>query len=413
MDLLEYQAKELFREVGIPVLPAQKIADSREIKQLHVSYPIVLKSQVRSGGRAKAGGIRFVENTIDAIAAAQTILNLPISGEYPQLLLAEARYQVQREIFLAIVLDYQLNHPILLGSAQGGIQVEDLLDSMHTVVIDGDFSPFYARRLAIQMGLEGEMIRTISNIVEKMYALFLMRDLDSIEINPLGIDENGNVMALDGKIALNNRALVRHPDLVTQFNGYSPPMPTVPFSPQPEWLNWNHSKGKIGLLSNSTSLSATIWDLLSQQGAKPRNCLVIGSESGGIWFSDAELKTQLEQAFNELLSDTQIKVVLLHLLGVEPFQEVLLEIISRFFAFEDQEAGEDRVERPTAVATRRQGRSQSSRNSTSTLPQKPPALVFRCCEALLSDLPPSLNQDSIYCTANLDEAITQTLIWAK
>ncbi|NEO26228.1 MAG: succinate--CoA ligase subunit beta, partial [Kamptonema sp. SIO4C4] len=169
MDLLEYQAKELFREVGIPVLPSQPIADSREIKQLRVSYPIVLKSQVRSGGRAKAGGIRFAENTIDAIAAAQTILNLPISGEYPQLLLVEARYEVQREIFLAIVLDYQLNHPILLGSACGGIQVEDLLKNMHKVVIDEDFSPFYARRLAIQMGLQGDMIRTISDIVQKMF----------------------------------------------------------------------------------------------------------------------------------------------------------------------------------------------------------------------------------------------------
>ena len=88
MDLLEYQAKELFSQVGIPVLPSQPIEDPRKLKRLHIPYPVVLKSQVRAGGRGRAGGIRFVENTIDAIAAARTIFNLPILDEYPQVLLA-------------------------------------------------------------------------------------------------------------------------------------------------------------------------------------------------------------------------------------------------------------------------------------------------------------------------------------
>jgi succinyl-CoA synthetase beta subunit len=92
MDLLEYQAKELFREVGIPVLPSQRIDRPTDLKALRIPYPVVLKSQVSVGNRGKAGGIRFVENTIDAIAAARTIFNLPISGEYPQVLLAEANY---------------------------------------------------------------------------------------------------------------------------------------------------------------------------------------------------------------------------------------------------------------------------------------------------------------------------------
>src|SRR6476469_7372216 len=99
MDLLEYQAKELFREVGIPVLPSQRIDNARDLKGLQIPYPVVIKSQVRAGGRGRAGGVRFAENTIDAIAAARTIFNLAILGEYPQVLLAEAKYNADRELY--------------------------------------------------------------------------------------------------------------------------------------------------------------------------------------------------------------------------------------------------------------------------------------------------------------------------
>ncbi len=120
MDLLEYQAKEIFAQVGIPILPSQPIHEPGGLKRLNIPYPIVLKSQVRTGGRGKAGGVRFVANTIDAIAAAHAIFHLPIAGEYPEVILAEARYNPQQEIFLAILLDYHLQRPVLLGASQGG-----------------------------------------------------------------------------------------------------------------------------------------------------------------------------------------------------------------------------------------------------------------------------------------------------
>lgn len=99
MELLEYQAKELFNQVGIPILPSQAIANPSQIKRLQIPYPVVLKSQVRAGGRGKAGGVRFAENTIDAIAAAHAIFSLPIGGEFPEVLLAEARYRAKEEFF--------------------------------------------------------------------------------------------------------------------------------------------------------------------------------------------------------------------------------------------------------------------------------------------------------------------------
>jgi succinyl-CoA synthetase beta subunit len=121
MDLLEYQAKQLFQEVGIPILPSQTLSNPSQIKNLTLPYPIVLKSQVRVSGRGKLGGVRFAHNSIDAIAAAHTIFNLSILGEYPEVLLAEARYDSREELFLAIVLDYHLQKPVLMGSVQGGI----------------------------------------------------------------------------------------------------------------------------------------------------------------------------------------------------------------------------------------------------------------------------------------------------
>lgn len=215
MDLLEYQAKELFHQVGIPILPSQPIANLSELKHLHIPYPVVLKSQVHSGGRGRAGGIRFVQNTIDAVAAAQAIFSLPILGEYPEVILAEARYDAQAEFFLSILLDYQLQRPVLLGSARGGIDIETLLKHMHKVVLTQGFSPFYARRLATQMGLKGRLIHGVSAIVEKMYQLFIEKDLDFIEINPLAVSAAGEVMALDGKITVNDTALSRHLDLLS------------------------------------------------------------------------------------------------------------------------------------------------------------------------------------------------------
>lgn len=267
MDLLEYQAKILFREVGIPVLPSQQIYQPRELKQLQIPYPIVLKSQVHGGGRSRAGGVRFVENTIDAIAVAQTLLRLPIGGECPELLLAEARYDIAAEYYLAVALDYRLQYPVLLGSVEGGDRTDTALEQVQVVVVDGCFSPHYARRLAIQMGLRGERIQTISRIVEKMYRLFAYKDLDSVEINPLAVNANGKVMALDGKITLSNAAILRHPELKLVVD-------IAPNQPR-ESRQWQNPEGQIQLVCPDSGTAALLWDSLTAAHCLPQACRVL------------------------------------------------------------------------------------------------------------------------------------------
>jgi succinyl-CoA synthetase beta subunit len=275
MDLLEYQAKELFRQNGIPVLPSQRIDHCKDLKDLKLSYPIVLKSQVYTGGRGKAGGIKFVENTIDAIAVAQTIFNLPIMGQYPEVLLAEAKYDSDRELYLAVVLDCDHRYPVLLGSQEGGIDTELIFHHMQQVIVDQEFSPFYARRLALKLGLRGELIQSVSSIIEKMYRLFTQKDLDLVEINPLAVSPTGELMALDGKIIVNDDALGRHSDLAILQSQLVPHIHTQLTLSQ---LKLVELEGNIGVLCNGTGLSMATLDLIQKAGGRPAGLVNLGRE---------------------------------------------------------------------------------------------------------------------------------------
>jgi len=349
MDLLEYQAKELFREMGIPVLPSQRIDHPRDIKGLQLPYPVVLKSQVRAGGRGRAGGVRFVENTIDAIAAARTIFNLPILGEYPKVLLAEAKYDADREFYLAVVLDYVARRPVLLGSPQGGINVEAAMQHMQQVVVDQEFSPFYARRLTVKMGLQGTLIQSVSAIVEKMYQLFVQKDLDMVEINPLGVSSTNEVMALDGKIAVNDDALGRHRDLallVSKLADRNHPL-TLPeaggrkarsflqgeeifFSRETagtshiSLLNWVDREGNIGILCNGAGLAMATLDLVYQAGGKPAICLFLGEDAPTSAFE------QLERALEQVAQTKGVKFVVVNLVGSAVSGEQIAQVISSY-----------------------------------------------------------------------------------
>lgn len=312
MELLEYQAKELFCQVGIPVLPSQRINQPRDLRGLTIPYPVVLKSQVYTGQRAKAGGIRFVGNTIDAMAVAQTIFHLPILGKYPEVLLAEAKYDADREFYLAVVLDSSSRRPVLLGSQQGGADVESQIDQIQQVVVEQEFSPFYARRLALKMGLKGSLIQSVSAIVEKMYNLFIRQDLDLIEINPLGVSASGALMALDGKVTVNDAALGRHPALEQLV-----PVPAVHQHPTmtfPALGNLVELQGHIGILCNGAGLSMTTLDLIHKAKGKPAGVIDIGMEyRQGSAF--VPLQERIEQGLDRIQQVQGLRVILINIIG--------------------------------------------------------------------------------------------------
>ncbi|MFQ3618889.1 MAG: ATP-grasp domain-containing protein, partial [Cyanobacteriota bacterium] len=273
--------------------------------------------------RGKAGGVRFAENTIDAVAAAQAIFYLPILGQYPEVLLAEAKYEPDQELYLAVVLDPSLRRPLLLGAREGGMALETTSRQIQQVLIDGEFSPFYARRLAIKMGLTGELIESVSAIAEKMYRLFLTYDLDLVEINPLAVNPAGEVMALDGKITVNDAALGRHPDLLAMQSG-DRPLRLAAAGPACSGLaasafdlpNLNPMlfSGSLGILCNGAGLTMATLDLVDRAGGKPAACLNLGGESSYRLPPDT-LGDRLEKGLDWIFQTQQLRSVLLNLLG--------------------------------------------------------------------------------------------------
>lgn len=341
MDLLEYQAKTLFRQMDIPVLPSQRIDQAQDVKRLKIPYPVVLKSQVRSGGRGKAGGIKFVENTIDAVAAAQAIFNLPIINEYPQVLLAEVKYDADQELYLAVVLDPISRRPLLLGSRQGGVDLETNLSNVQQVVVDQEFSPFYARQLMVKMGLQDDLILTASEIVEKMYRLFTEKDLDLVEINPLGISPDGEVMALDGKVIANDAALKRHPDLIELITSSSPPQEirnggVLPVSAlrnakqeTSPALDFVELQGNIGVICNGAALTLATLDLIIQAKGKPANFINISGED---YFElTDQSRERLYHSLDQVSQSAKVKVLLVNLVNHQNASPILIsEIVSYF-----------------------------------------------------------------------------------
>jgi succinyl-CoA synthetase beta subunit len=391
MDLLEYQAKELFREMGIPVLPSQRIDRPKDIKGLKVPYPVVLKSQVYIGGRGRVGGVRFVENTIDAIAAAQTIFNLPIMGEYPKVLLAEAKYGTDREFYLAVVLNRSIRRPVLLGSQKGGIDVQNSTDQMKHVVVDQEFSPYYARRLALKMGLEGELISSVSSILEKMHRLFIQKDLDLVEINPLGISPKGEVMALDGKVTVNDDALQRHPDLVALLAKSD--KATTP-GETPVMME---TDGQIGVLCNGAGLTMATMDLVYAAGGRPASFLNIGGETQSD-SSPLALRQRLAQGLELMTQMKQVRVLLVNLVsGLMPCDEIA-EVIATYL--------NRRVREPRGVS---EIRPDTLITHTIRIPQ----IVVRLVGNDRDRARELLSATQIAFVETLDEAVTQSVAISK
>lgn len=389
MDLLEYQAKEWFREMGIPVLPSQTIDRPRALKGLKIPYPVVLKSQVRTGGRGKAGGVKVVTNTIDAIAAAQTIFNLPILGEFPEVLLAEAKYDLNQEFYLAVVLDAVARRPLLLGSQQGGVDVESSPELLQQVVVEEDFSPFYARRLAVKMGLQAKLIQSVSAIVEKMYDLFVQKDLDLVEINPLGVSATGELMALDGKVTVNDGAIARHPDIMAMAEKIAPhSQGQQPDARLGRWTEVEKS-GNIAILGNGAGLLMATVDLLADASDRnPAACLNVGhgrnADSSTPTFGD-----RIQQGLEFLSADKNIQVILIDILSSVPSALEVANVIALF------------------------AQSHSNTTSKARSQEHLPHLVVRLVGSELDLARERLAELQIPLIENLDEAVDRAVRLAK
>lgn len=304
MNLYEYEAKQIFSEFGIPVPPSVRITKIEELSKVHFGYPLTLKCQVLSGGRGKAGGIKFPKSLNEGKEIAKDLLKLEIGGSKTQSLLVEPRVNIAQELYLAVTLDRNKG-PIFIASAEGGIEIESSHNVL-TMPIPYPYHPFVGRELAEKLQLKGQALVKVADIANKLYKVFEARDLDLAEINPLIITDGGDVLALDGKIIVNDDSIDRQKSFAGWQEKHLDELTQRERRAKLTGLNLVELDGNIGILCNGAGLTMATMDMVKSFGGKPANFLDVG---GG---SDQDKTLAALDIVNE---NPDVKVILLNILG--------------------------------------------------------------------------------------------------
>jgi len=320
MKIHEFQAKRLFGEYGIPI-PRGQIARTDE-EALNVARqlgegPFVLKAQVHAGGRGKAGGIRVVDNIADVGRAAWEMLGKTLvtsqtggQGKPVRTLLVEEAVGVGKEIYLGVVIDRRRACPVILASAEGGVEIEKLASERPEAVITEVVDPavglraFQANHIFYGLGLEESLSRPVVATIISLYRLFIEKDCSLAEINPLVVTDEASLVALDAKIVADDNALFRHPDIA----GLRDISQEDPLEVEAAKHNLNYIKlrGNVGCLVNGAGLAMATMDLIKLAGAEPANFLDVG---GGA------TSQMVKEAFRILAYDKDVKVVFVNIFG--------------------------------------------------------------------------------------------------
>jgi succinyl-CoA synthetase beta subunit len=316
MKLHEHQAKEIFAKYGIPV-PEGKAAftleQAKEIAEELGEFPLVVKAQVHCGGRGKAGGVKIVKNMEELEEAVSSLLGKTLKtfqcpdGKPVTRVLIEKATNIDKEFYAAITLDRSKSKPVLMASAAGGMEIEEIVkenpDAIIIETIDPELGlmPYQARKMAFKLGLP---VKEASKIFLKMWEIYKDLDASLVEINPLVVTKEGKVVALDAKMDIDDNALFRHPDLAELEDEEQLP----PQEREAKRYNLNYVKlnGNIGCMVNGAGLAMTTMDIVKLAGGEPANFLDVG---GG---ANVE---QIANAFRILMGDPDVKVVFINIFG--------------------------------------------------------------------------------------------------
>ena len=314
MKIHEYQAKTLFREAGIPapggILAVTPDAAAEAARAL--GLPVVLKAQVHTGGRGKAGGVQVVSTLADVAPTAARILALTIQGLPVRGILVTPAVDIASEVYLSLLVDRGTRETVFIGCAEGGVDIEqtarETREDPHLPVepdrlasLEGDVSTAaFARRLF----LDEEQARQATAIMARMARLFVEKDCSLIEINPLVVTGSGDVLALDAKVLLDDNALFRHPELVALRDLDSEDADEL--AAKEAGLSFIRLDGDIGCMVNGAGLAMATMDTIHHFGGRPANFLDVGGSS-----DPAKVVT----AFRMILQDPKVKVILINIFG--------------------------------------------------------------------------------------------------
>ena len=319
MKVHEFQAKEIFRNHGLPVPQGQLVGSPAEAGRFveQVGGKGVVKAQVYAGGRGKAGGVKLVKSRKEAEAAYEAIHGMTLispqtgpEGRLVKKVMAEEAVDIKSEFYLSLLVDRAQARLVVMASAAGGMDIEEVAatqpEKIVTAAVDPivGFSPYLARELGFGLGLDPSLMGQFQKLVAGLIALFKELDASLIEINPLVLTGDGRLIAADAKLTFDDNALFRHKEIASLAD----PDEADPL----EWeakqhgLNYIRLDGNIGAMVNGAGLAMATMDLIKQAGAEPANFLDVGGGAS---------KEMISRAFGIILSDKRVKAILVNIFG--------------------------------------------------------------------------------------------------
>jgi len=316
----EYQAKEILAQYGVPVPRGRVASTPAEARQVaaELGVPVVVKAQIHAGGRGKGGGIKLASTPDDAERVASQIIGMTLvtpqtgpEGRLVRRVLVEERTAIDRELYLAVLIDGSIGRPVLMGSSQGGMEIEEVAashpEAIHRVDVDpaAGFQPYIARELAFDLGLGGDLLRQATSLMTGLYNLFVDKDCSLAEINPLVVTKDGKVLALDAKVNFDDNALFRHAD-ITALRDIDEEDPLEVRAQNEGIQNYVKLDGSIGCVVNGAGLAMATMDAIKLAGGDPANFLDIGTVND---------PSRVVNAFGIITADPNVKAILVNIFG--------------------------------------------------------------------------------------------------
>jgi succinyl-CoA synthetase beta subunit len=320
MKIHEYQAKMLFKQVGIPVPEggvATSATDAAQVAETLGGYPVVVKAQIHAGGRGKGGGVKLAQSKEEAMSLAGDIIGMKLvthqtgpGGQLAQSVLVEQGLDIEKELYLGMVPDRASAKIVIMASRAGGMDIEKVAEETPEQIIKVSVDPlvgihpYHCREAAFGLGLPVSAIKPFQQLVGNLYKLFIANDCSLVEINPLVITRDERLVALDAKVNIDDNALFRHKELLElrDLNEEDP----LEVEASKYNLNYINLGGNVGNMVNGAGLAMATMDIIKLAGAEPANFLDVG---GG---ASAEM---VENGFRIILSDENVKGILINIFG--------------------------------------------------------------------------------------------------
>jgi succinyl-CoA synthetase beta subunit len=312
MKIHEYQAKEIFGKFGLPIPKGEVVTNPEEARNIAVRYqkPVMIKAQVHVGGRGKAGGIKYCKEPDDAFFAAQEVLGMEIKGLFVKKVLVTEAIEIKHEAYVGIIVDRTTKRNVVMVSPAGGIDIEQVAAETPEKIMKMGVDPlfglrqFEALKLARFVYPDIKIARQAATIIRKLYNAFVHSDASLAEINPLVLDGENNLIALDAKINLDDNALQKHPDYedLRDLDAEDP----EEIEAKRNDLSYVKLAGNIGCCVNGAGLAMATMDLVKHFGGEPANFLDIGGSSS---------PEKVIAALRIILRDPNVGVVLFNIFG--------------------------------------------------------------------------------------------------